>query len=249
MTEFSYQLYSSRDWPVDETLKMLGELGYAFVEGYGGLYANLAEADKFKAGLEANGLTMPTGHFGFDMVSQEADRVLEIAKTFDMDAVFVPAPPSPEYRTGEGDWAAFAKALEEASKPYLDAGLQFGYHNHHWEWDAANGTTPIEMLTAADGVGLEMDVAWVVRAGQDPIAWMKKLGPKIVAAHVKDIAPEGENADEDGWADVGTGTMDWKALMAALKSDTGAKTFVIEHDKPSDHVRFATRSIKNARAL
>lgn len=249
MTDFSYQLYSSRDWPIGDTLKLLGGLGYKFVEGYGGLYANLSEADAFKAGLEANGLTMPTGHFGFDMVAGESARVLDIAKMFDMKAVFVPAPPSADYREGRGDWAKFAADLAEAGKPYLDAGLLFGYHNHHWEWDAADGTTPIEMLLSGEGVSLEMDVAWVVRANEDPIAWMDKLGGKIVAAHLKDIAPAGECADEDGWADLGTGTMDWKALMAALRAKTGAKTFVMEHDKPSDHVRFATRSIENARKL
>ncbi len=39
MTDFSYQLYSSRNFgPLPETLKMLGNLGYTQVEGYGGLY-------------------------------------------------------------------------------------------------------------------------------------------------------------------------------------------------------------------
>ncbi len=62
------------------TLKMLGELGYNQVEGYGALYANLDQLDKLKADLAANGLTMPTGHFGFDMVRDQSARVLEIAR-------------------------------------------------------------------------------------------------------------------------------------------------------------------------
>ena len=36
--------------------------------------------------------------------------------------------------------------------------------------------------------------------------------------HVKDIAPAGEAADEDGWADLGAGTVDWAGLIGALKA-------------------------------
>ncbi len=59
---------------------------------------------------------------------------------------------------------------------------------------------------------------------------------------MKDIAPAGENTDEDGWADVGHGTVDWKGLVAALKS-TRVKHFVVEHDNPKDIDRLITRSI------
>ena len=66
--------------------------------------------------------------------------------------------------------------------------------------------------------------------------------------HVKDIAPAGENANEDGWADVGHGTMDWDALYAAAKQFTNARYFVMEHDNPADVDRFASRSIATVNA-
>ena len=59
---------------------------------------------------------------------------------------------------------------------------------------------------------------------------------------MKDIAPTGEKKDEDGWADVGEGTVDWKGLFAAL-SGTKARYFIAEHDNPSDFKRFAKRSL------
>ena len=249
MTDFSYQLYSSRNFgPLSATLKMVGDLGYKQVEGYGGLYANLDQIDQLKADLAKNGLNMATGHFGFDMVQGQSARVLEIAKALDMKGVFVPAPPSEDYREGKGDWAAFAAALAEAGKPYLDAGYAFGYHNHHWEWEDNNGTAPIDLLLSGDGVQLEFDVAWGMRAGRDPLAVISNYSNKIYAAHIKDIAPKGECADEDGWADVGHGTMDWAAIMGAL-GQTNAKYFVIEHDNPSDDARFARRSIETANAF
>ena len=53
---------------------------------------------------------------------------------------------------------------------------------------------------------------------------------------------------EDGWADVGQGVVDWKTIMAALKM-AGCKNFVLEHDNPSDHTRFATRSAAFVKGL
>src|SRR5690554_4997513 len=97
MTEFSYQLYSSRNFPpLSDTLKMLGRLGYKQVEGYGGLFADLDALDALKSKLAANGLTMPTGHFGLDMVRDQPDRVLEIVEALGIEAVFVPAVPPQE---------------------------------------------------------------------------------------------------------------------------------------------------------
>ena len=59
---------------------------------------------------------------------------------------------------------------------------------------------------------------------------------------MKDIAPAGENADEDGWADVGHGVIDWPGLYGQLRK-TPATCYVMEHDKPNDVARFARRSL------
>jgi len=247
MTDFSYQLYSSRNFgPLSETLKMLGKLGYKQVEGYGGLYADLQAIDKLKKDLKDNGLVMKTGHFGFDMVRDQSDRVLQIVKSLDMEAVIVPIAPG---RQMDADgWHAFSRELANAGTPYWDAGLIFGYHNHHFEfYDVGLDQKPLDLILAADDrIGLELDVAWVQKGGEDPIRCIEKYADRIFAAHIKDIAPDGVAKDEDGWADVGHGTMDWPAIMGALEQ-TGARYFVMEHDNPNDDVRFATRSIEAAR--
>lgn len=248
MTEFSYQLYSSRNFgPLPETLKMVAQAGYAQVEGYGGLYANPGDLGKLKADLDANGLTMPTGHFGFDMVRDSPDRVLEIARALGLQGVFVPAIGKEERNKDAAGWAAFGRALAEAGKPIRDAGLTFGWHNHDFEFvDLGGADKPMDLILAGNDLAWEVDVAWVVRGNQDPDEWIARYADRIVAAHVKDIAPAGEKTDEDGWADVGDGTMDWPALMAALRA-TPCATFVMEHDNPSDDARFAARSIAAAR--
>jgi sugar phosphate isomerase/epimerase len=104
------------------------------------------------------------------------------------------------------------------------------------------------LLEHAPSIEWEMDVAWVVRGGADPLAWITRYKDQITTAHVKDIAAEGTCADEDGWADVGHGTVDWKAIMVALR-DIDVDLFVMEHDNPNDMMRFAKRSIDTIRKL
>lgn len=87
-----------------------------------------------------------------------------------------------------------------------------------------------------------------MRGGADPLEYVSAFGNRLTAVHLKDIAPAGEKRDEDGWADLGTGTIDWKTLMAALRR-TAARNFVMEHDNPADLRRFAETSIRNARTF
>lgn len=240
--KFSYQLYSSRNAPpLIETLRMLKAAGYSEVEGYGGVYGDLAA---LKAGLDETGLAMPTGHFSLDMLENDSAKALEIAGAVGMKAVYCPhIMPDSRPKTGAG-WKAFGARLAHAGKPFRDAGLGFGWHNHDFEFRATeDGAIPMEeILAGGPELSWEADIAWIVRGGADPFDWIARHGSRIAAVHVKDIAPAGECADEDGWSDVGHGTMDWKGLLAALRK-TPAQVFVMEHDKPSDDRRFATRSI------
>ncbi|WP_373354749.1 sugar phosphate isomerase/epimerase family protein [Pseudoroseicyclus sp. CXY001] len=252
MTDYSYQLYSSRNFgPLSETLKMLAGYGYTGVEGYGGLYADAAKTDTLMDLLGETGLTMPTGHFGFAQVRDDSDRVLEIVKRTGMEGVFVPAIPADERVKDAAGWAAFGRELAEAGKPYWDAGLTFGWHNHAFEFaDIGGADKPLDLILAADDrLALELDVAWVAVGEEDPLTWIAKYGDRIVAAHVKDIAPAGSAPDEDGWADVGHGVLQWPALMGALKDQTKARWFVMEHDNPSDDDRFARLSIAAGQSL
>jgi sugar phosphate isomerase/epimerase len=240
----SYQLYSSRNFgPLEKTLKMVADLGYGKVEGYGGLYASLADLDTLKAILTANNLTMASGHFGLDMVEDDPSKVIHIAKELGMEHVFVPHLAADKRPTADQGWRDFGERLARAGQPIREAGFTFGWHNHDFEFSKTGGAHPLDLiLEGGPDLALELDVAWVVRGGQNPLDWIEKYADRLVAAHVKDIAPEGEKANEDGWADVGDGVMDWPRLIEALRK-AGCGLFVVEHDNPSDDARFASRSI------
>ena len=241
MTDFSYQLYSSRDFgPMPETFGMLAALGYAHVEGYGPVYEDL---DATKKALDETGLTMPSGHFAMDMVENNPDRVIEIAKALGIRKIIVPYLMPADRPTDAAGWTAFGKRLAAAGKLLQDAGFQFGWHNHDFEFIALpTGELPIDLILANESVGFEFDVAWAAVAGQDPADVIAQYGDRIIAAHVKDRAPAGQNANEDGWADAGHGTLDWPGHFSALKA-AGCDLFIMEHDKPADDNRFASRAL------
>ncbi|TNC74126.1 sugar phosphate isomerase/epimerase family protein [Rubellimicrobium roseum] len=244
MTTIAYQLYCSRNFPpIEDTLSMLSQAGYTAVEGYGGLYGDLGA---LKAGLDGNGLTMPSGHFGLDMVEGDPSRTLEVARTLGVQKVFVPWV-APDLRgTDLESWRAFARRLATAVAPIRDEGFVVGWHNHDWDFADLGGATPMDLIVEA-GLDLELDLGWVTRAGLDPVETLRRFSGRVRAVHVKDIAPEGQNADEDGWADVGTGTQNWAAIRQELDAQ-GIDHFVIEHDNPSDHARFARRSLEAVKA-
>ncbi|MCM2294032.1 sugar phosphate isomerase/epimerase [Allorhizobium sp. BGMRC 0089] len=238
----SFQLYSARDFtPWTKVLDTLSSLGYAHVEGFGGVYADPAQ---FAADLAARGLSMPSGHFSIDMLENDFAKALEIARAFSMTKIYCPYLMPENRPTDLGGWRDFAARLARVNEKLKAEGYAFGWHNHDFELrPLADGSVPLAiLLDAAPEIGWEADIAWVVRGGADPLDWVKRYGPRITAAHVKDIAPAGECADEDGWADVGHGVIDWKTITAALKS-AGCDLFIMEHDKPKDAERFASRSI------
>ncbi len=250
MRTLSYQLYSSRNFgPLSDTIGMLAKIGYRQVEGYSALYAGLDDLGRFKAELDAAGMENPSGHFGMDVIETEAPRVIEVAKAFGIKKIFVPHLQADERPSDMQGWLNFGSRLSEAGKPLTDAGLAVGWHNHDFEFTPIDGGLPIEgILDGGQDLLFDYDVAWAVRAGQDAESWIDRFGGRIAAAHVKDIAAAGTAEDEDGWADVGDGTIDWAACMARLEA-VGCDLFIAEHDNPNDDVRFAARSFQNIQAI
>lgn len=251
MIAFSYQLYSSRNFPpLAQTLTMLADLGYAEVEGYGALFGDPALVGELKAHLHASGLTMPTGHFGLRMLESDVDTVLKVARDVGMQRLYCPYLAEEDRPDSGAGYEALGRRLAEAAKPYRDAGLGFGWHNHDFELrQTTDGALPLDAIfTGGPELEWEADIAWVVVGGADPLAVIDTHGDRISAVHIKDIAPRDEALDEDGWADVGHGTVDWVGLMARLRQ-TPCRHFIMEHDNPNDAARFARRSIEAARSF
>jgi sugar phosphate isomerase/epimerase len=245
MTDFSYQLYCSRNWDLNDALGMLSAAGYTQVEGYGGIITSTGAA-ALRAKLDANGLSMTSSHLGLADCEADPAKAVADAQTLGIKKAFIPHVGPDDRPTDAAGWQAFGARLATLGQHFTDAGMVFGWHNHDFECVEVDGIMPLDAI--ADHIDLELDLGWVGRAGHNPVDWINKYGSKIKAAHIKDIAPAGECLDEDGWADVGHGTMDWAAIHAALQAN-GVTHYVTEHDKPSDHARFAQRSLASMQSF
>lgn len=241
-----YQLYSSRRWPLGETLAMLRGQGFETVEGYADLYPTPDDARGLRRALDAAGLRMPTAHFPLELAEGDPDGALAIAEALGLEAAFVPFVAD---RPGDAEgWRALAGRAAAAGRPFAEVGIPYGWHNHDFELATLpDGTRPLDHIAEA-GLPLELDVAWIVRGGADPLEVIARHGPQVRAVHVKDVAPAGERTDEGGWADPGAGTMDWPAIAAALAPHAPAH-WIAEHDEPADHDRFARAALNAARHI
>lgn len=241
--DLSIQLYSLRDYGnLESQLAALAQLGFRRVEIIG---SHLDDASGTRARLDAYGMSAPTGHVPLEALRNRLDWVVEHAHIIGMKELYLPALPAAERALPAGEWRRIGAELGRIAETLKPNGLALGYHNHDWELRSfAEGKTALGHLFAgADGSPLtfEADLAWFVRGGADPISWMRSLRNRLTAVHVKDIAAQGTNLDEEGWCDIGAGVLDWPMLWREAVS-LGAKWMVLEHDKPKDPISFAAVS-------
>lgn len=90
------------------------------------------------------------------------------------------------------------------------AGLKLVYHNHDWEFKTIGDSRPFDVFAKqipASLMNFELDLAWVTKAGVDPVA-LFKAHPGFPMFHVKDI-------DEELLAlkPVGDGIIDFKRIF------------------------------------
>jgi len=247
MPAISYQLYSSRNFPdLRRQAAMLAGLGLTHVEPFGGLFA---DPHALAGVLAANGLDAPTAHVGAPSWRGEFEAMAKALRQLNVQTAFMPAVPQAEREQDRAGWERVGKELSDYARRLKDHGIRFGWHNHAFEMvRLPDGSMPLDWILGEDpDVLWQVDVAWASRGGQDPAALIRRYGERVISFHVKDIAPPGECGDEDGWADVGHGTMDWAALLPAMRA-TPATTWVLEHDNPSDDARFAARSFATVQA-
>jgi sugar phosphate isomerase/epimerase len=168
--------------------------------------------------------------------------VVQACRTLGFDQLFMPAVPPEQRQSDAPFWRALGSELGEIAERMRGQGIPFGYHNHHWELAPKEGAKTASELIFEEAAGSplawQVDIAWLVRGGADPKEWMQRYRDRVVSAHVKVIAPQGRNEDQDGWADIGAGWRDlWQATRAA-----GAPWMVVEHDKPADPAETAHAS-------
>ncbi len=244
------QLYTLRRLGAsfEQLLHHASEAGYTAVETFGPVHP---DPERAADALAAEDMIVCSSHVGLQDLERDLVGVCRANATLGNDVVIVPWLP-PELRGDTRDaWEGLGRRLAELGRRCADQGTRLLYHNHDFELREVEGRTGLAWLmgaAGADELGLEPDLGWIARAGGDPEAVLSAYAGRCPRVHVKDLAPEGEGRDEDGWADVGHGVLDWPRLLGACRA-AGVEVFVVEHDEPADPLRSAERSAQGLRGL
>jgi sugar phosphate isomerase/epimerase len=250
------QLYTVRDAMAKDplgTLTKVAQIGFNTVEGatYTGteLFYGMPAA-QFKNVLSDNGLEMPSAHYvlGESMAQAKGTLTNDWEKAVD-DAAAVGLKYmvcAYLFDTERGDldkYKSIAEKLNAAGQIARNRGIQLCYHNHNFEFVPQEGKLPYDVLltsTDADLVKMEMDIYWVYKAKQDPIALFKKYPGRFPLWHVKDM----DNTPEQKFTEVGNGVIPFKEIFTHAK-EAGMKYFFNEQDvTPGDPLVSMAQSYK-----
>ena len=234
------------------TLKKVRAIGFDEVELYSVGYNNPPAA--LRSMVIDAGLMPPfSAHFEYaDLPGQ-----LDYAKKLGVTYAICPMMPKDQRMTAEGFRTA-AKAFNDWGRRAADLGVQFGFHNHDYEFRPVDGaTTGFDILMGECDpklVILEMDTYWITQSGHDPVQMLNKLGSRVRMVHLKDriagFPPSFDMTKASAhFTEVGTGGIDFPAVIATARK-LGVQHFYVEHDDigPDPLPRLAI-GYKNARRL
>jgi len=255
------QLYTVRDAMAkdfDGTLAKVAALGYKEVE-FAGYFDKTPQ--EVKAALAKHGLTAPSTHIPYDQLGDKFPKVVEASKIIGHQFIVNPWIDE-SIRNQPGAWKRAAETFNQAGEVSQKAGIQFAYHNHHFEFVPVEGQKPLDLiLKTCDPklVKIELDLCWAAAAGQDPVAWFEKYPGRFPMVHVKGLKklpPDAANwtvaPPIDGLlpdvTDVGPGPIDWARIFAHAPT-AGITHYFVEHDQPASPFDSLAASAKYLEAL
>ena len=277
--EFGLQLYSVRDALQRDsagTLERVAAIGYTNLQLTGVVataagithVAGTMGAGELKRRVEGLGMRIVSLHASIDEQT-DWDRLLAFTQELGSASIAVPI----AFFRDRAGVEAYAETLNRYGERCRAGGLDFYYHNHFQEFQVLGGQTVMETLlaqTAPELVRFEFDTYWAARGGVDAVAWLHRLGERCGLAHQKDIPPTArplnwldafghdaaitlqeliQTQQPEQFTEVGEGTMDVRALLAAMR-EVGVQYVFVEQDmSDKDELESIRISYRNMRAL
>ena len=246
ITRPGMQLYTVRgelEKDFDGTLAKIAAIGYREVEFAGYFGRTPAQV---RDSLKRHGLTAPSAHVDFaSLTGDRWARALDGARTIGHRYI-VNAWVDESIRDQPGAWQRIADTYNTAAAVAKRRGIQFAYHNHHFEFYPradAGGKLPMDLiLESCDPqlVQIELDLCWIAAAGKDPVEYFRRHPGRFPMVHVKglrkvpDASAQPVQIDRilPDITDVGhEDAIDWPRIFAHAKT-AGIKHYFVEHDNP-----------------
>jgi sugar phosphate isomerase/epimerase len=234
------QLYSVSDdlqRDVLGTLRQPRAIGYKRVEtaGVAGLTAKA-----FRAQLDQARLVCPSTHL--QMGSNDLGQLFEDAHT--IGAHYVVSSGLFSSKGGSqtlDDYLGMADRLNDLGRKAKDAGLQYAYHNHNFEFRKLDGDwIGYDVLlkhTDPELVAFELDCGWMVAAGYSPIEYLRQYPGRYRMLHVKDfVATNGPSTslakdERPQGTKLGRGHIDYKPILLTA-AEAGIHDYYVEQEPP-----------------
>jgi sugar phosphate isomerase/epimerase len=245
------------------TIARVAATGYNEVE-FAGYYNNSPK--EIRELLDKDGLVAPSCHVDYGTVENKWPETIEAAKVVGHSYIICPWIDEKQ-RAETGGWKRAADLFNKAGEASQKADIQFGYHNHSFEFQPAEtlgGKLPYDFLLAETDpklVAMEMDLCWISVAGKNPIDYFDKYPGRFPLVHVKDWVKDsthssgykgamGQSVTYNGrMANVGEGSIDWKNLFAHA-DNAGIKHYFVENDDPKsafDDIRISYNYLRDLR--
>lgn len=235
------QLYSVRkelEKDMMGTLKRIADIGFETVEtAFWPKDVSIKQAGQF---LRDAGLSVCSAHIELPVGDQKA-AMLEAAKELGCKKMIWHGwPEDIRYGSLTGT-KQLADVYNKANRFAKDNGLQFGIHNHWWEFRNKAGKRFVYevLLELLDrDIFFEIDTYWVKVAGHDPAVIVKKFGKRAPLLHIKDGPAVWRESLADDNPDpmvaVGKGTQNFPAIVKAANGNT--EWMIVEMDKTTTDV-------------
>jgi sugar phosphate isomerase/epimerase len=233
LSTFGLQLYTLReDMPKDPkgVLQKVASYGYKQIESYEhdklGFFWGMSPQE-FKAYMDSLGMAIVTSHCD---INKDFERKAEQAASIGMSYLICP------YLGPNKELDFYKKAAEQFNRCgeiCKKAGLRFAYHNHDYSFQPVEGQLPQDVMmqgTDASLVDYEMDIYWVVTAGQDPVQWLNKYPSRFTLSHVKDRKKGTSPEDTNASTVLGTGSINFPQILKEA-SQKGMKYFIVEQER------------------
>ena len=228
---FGLQLWTVRgDLAKDpkEVLKQVASFGYKHVESFEGAQGMFwgMKNTEFKKYITDQGLNMYSSHFGntLDFEKKVAD-ASEIGMKYLTLAYEGPGKTIDDYKK-------MAEDFNHKGELCKKSGLRFAFHNHDFSFRLLEGQYAQDVLinnTDPSLVDFEMDMYWVVAAGQDIETWLKKYKNRFRLCHVKDRSKTPGTDNGKNSVDLGTGNINYPKILKTAKAN-GVQYFIVEQE-------------------
>lgn len=212
------------------TLRRLAGMGFQSIEmcsppGYGKSWEPLTKltASQVREAIRAAGLSCESCHYPFVELQEHLDERIAYAKELGLKQMII----SGFWLKKDAPMQDWLKAADESNRigeRVQKAGLQLGFHNHHFEFAKIDGALIYdELMKRFDPalVKMQFQVA-VVSIGFKAVTYFKKYPGRFISLHLADYSAEQKKS-----VPVGQGVVDWKELFAEAQA-AGVKNAFVE---------------------